>query len=231
MTPFLQAGIQDVLLVGTLVVLEGLLSADNALILAVLVRHLAPAEQKKALLYGMIGAFALRAVAISLARTLMSLWWLCALGSAYLLFLCGKHFLSGGDAAKVNTKPRGFWSTVAQVEFTDLVFAIDSILVAVALVHNPHKIWVVYAGGFIGIVLLRSAAGFFLRLLTRYPALDRTAYALVGWAGVKLASESADIWAAGAHHAAPHLLPGWAFWAGFALICGVGGWWAGLKRR
>lgn len=212
----------DLLIVGTLIILEGLLSADNALVMAMIVKHLPKEEQKKALFYGLVGAFLMRGIAIIFAGYLMSLWWLCGIGAAYLIFLAAKHFFARHgieEESEVKPKPgAGFWATVAQVEFTDLVFAVDSILVAVALVPNKHKIWVVYAGGFLGILMLRLAASFFIKLVTKYPALDHMAYALVGWAGVKLASTTMDIRAHSLGIAEPHYLPPWAFWTGFALI-------------
>lgn len=215
----------DLLIVGTLILLEGLLSADNALVLAILVKHLPKDQQKKALLYGLIGAFVLRGTAIFFARHLMRVWWLCGVGAIYLMFLAGKHFLTRHEDDGDEAKPKAgasFWATVVQVEFTDLVFAVDSILVAVALVHDPSKVWIVYTGGFLGILLLRLAATFFIRLITRYPALDHMAYGLVGWAGIKLASAAMDIRAESLHQPAPHYLPTWAFWTGFALIAVLG---------
>lgn len=219
----------DFLIVGTLVVLEGLLSADNALVLALLVKHLPSEQQKKALLYGLVGAFILRGIAIYFARYLMALWWLCGIGAVYLIGLAVRHFVlssqkSDDDTAETEKKAAGlgFWPTVAQVELTDIIFAVDSILVAVALVHNPDKVWIVYAGGFLGILLLRLAASFFIRLVTKYPTLDHMAYALVGWAGIKLASSSADIYADSLHKAEPHYLPTWAFWTGFVVITVLG---------
>ncbi len=216
----------DLLIIGTLIVLEGLLSADNALVMALIVKHLPKNEQKKALFYGLVGAFVMRGIAILFAGYLMSLWWLCGLGAAYLIFLTAKHFLQRHDdheeKAVAPKAGAGFWATVAQVEFTDLVFAVDSILVAVALVPNKHKLWVVYAGGFLGILMLRLAATFFIKLVTKYPALDNMAYALVGWAGVKLASTTMDIRADSLGITEPHYLPQWAFWTGFGLITTVG---------
>lgn len=215
------------LIVGTLIILEGLLSADNALVMAMIVKHLPKEEQKRALFYGLVGAFVMRGIAIIFAGYLMSLWWLCGIGALYLLFLAAKHFFKKHEtdeekAAAPVKAGAGFWATVAQVEFTDLVFAVDSILVAVALVPNKHKIWVVYAGGFIGILMLRLAASFFIKLVTKYPALDHMAYGLVGWAGVKLASTTMDIRAHSLGLEEPHYLPKWLFWVGFVLIA-VGG--------
>jgi YkoY family integral membrane protein len=213
----------DLLIVGTLIILEGLLSADNALVLALLVRHLPGEQQKRALLYGLVGAFVLRGLGITFAKWMMGLWWICGIGSLYLIVLAVRHFLTprhddeGDEAAKARGG-RSFWATVAVVELTDLVFAVDSILVAVALVHDPSKVWIVYAGGFLGIILLRIAASFFIKLIHQYPSLDNTAYMLVGWAGVKLASASLDIYYRALGRPEPHLMPKWLFWVVFALI-------------
>src|SRR4028118_909507 len=124
----------DLFIVATLVVLEGLLSADNALVLALLVRHLPEDQQKKALLYGLIGAFTLRGIGIFLAKFIMNLWPVCAIGSIYLLGLAIRHFVTShkkeGDehTANIGKKQAGFWHTVILVELTDIVFAVDSIL-------------------------------------------------------------------------------------------------------
>src|SRR5262245_4318761 len=58
----------------TLVFLEGLLSADNALVLAVMVRHLAREEQRRALRYGIWGAFGFRLIAVLLSAVLLHFW-------------------------------------------------------------------------------------------------------------------------------------------------------------
>ncbi|HZH98751.1 MAG TPA: hypothetical protein VEX38_07245, partial [Fimbriimonadaceae bacterium] len=83
-----------------LVLLEGLLSADNALVLAILVRHLPRDEQKKALLYGLAGAFVFRLIAILFAAVVLKQWWLQAIGAAYLLFLPIKHFVKHSGEGK-----------------------------------------------------------------------------------------------------------------------------------
>src|ERR1700759_3357762 len=82
----------DAVLIATLVVLEGLLSADNALVLALMVRHLPDAQRKQALKYGIFGAFFFRAVGVLLAGYLIRFWFLKALGAAYLLWLSIEHF-------------------------------------------------------------------------------------------------------------------------------------------
>lgn len=217
--------VTDFAIIGTLILLEGLLSADNALVLALLVRHLPKEQQHKALLYGLIGAFVLRGLGILVARFIIDLWWLCAIGAAYLVFLCIKHYIakSKEDEHAAGPVGPGFWQTVAIVELTDIVFAVDSILVAVAL---SNKLWVIYTGAALGIVLLRLAAGFFIRLIRKYPTLDNMAYALVGWAGVKLAAKAVELyWVSSGRYTpetVPHLMPPALFWSVLAVIAAVG---------
>ncbi len=177
----------DIGKIGVLLVLEALLSADNALILAIIVRHLPRNQQKKALFYGLAGAFVLRFAAILLAASILNFWWLQVLGALYLIYLPVKHFWKHASLSELKGKSgAGFWMTVLYADLADLAFAIDSVLVAVAVVNSQEKIWVVYTGAVLGIILLRFAAGWCLSLLERYPVLDHVAYALVGWAGVKL---------------------------------------------
>ncbi len=176
----------DLATVGTLVLIEGLLSADNALVLAILVRHLPGPERKKALRYGIWGAFVCQFVCILFATWLIKLWYFKVGGAAYLLYIAISHLIRHDPEHTVEAKAvsrAGFWKTVAIVELTDLAFSIDSILAAVAM---SDKLWVVYLGGAIAIVTMRFVAGKFLHLLDRFPALSIGAYLLVIWIGLKL---------------------------------------------
>lgn len=209
---------KDLASVAALVVLEGLLSGDNALVLAIMVRHLPREQQKKALLYGLGGAFFFRLVAILFATVILKQWWLQAIGAAYLILISVKHFVGSRSEKEVKPVGKGFWPTVIAVELTDIAFAIDSVLAGITFIHNDsRKIWVVLFGAIVGIVLLRFAAGAFVRILDRYPVLDHVAYALVAWVGVKLAFLAAS----SSPQATPHM-PQAVFW-GVLLTIAVGG--------
>lgn len=186
--------LNDLFTVGLLIVLEGLLSADNALVLAVLVLSLPREEQRKALRYGIAGAFVFRITATVLAVHMMALAWVKLVGAAYLLWLPYKHFFRS-EGAEARRKPppptrwlglSAFWTTVVKVELTDFVFAIDSILVAVAM---SNKEWVVITGGMLGILAMRLVVGQLLGIVQRYPALVDGAFIIVAWVGTKLLIE------------------------------------------
>ncbi len=177
----------DFLTVGLLVILEGLLSADNAMVLAVLVLGLPKEQQRPALRYGIIGAFAFRTLATVFAVHMIQLRVVQLIGGLYLVWLTYQHFFRGGsveDRRKpVPARPwmglSAFWATVVKVELTDIVFAIDSILVAVAM--SP-KLWVVLTGGILGIVAMRMVIGQLLAVVRNYPAIVDGAFLIIsGW--------------------------------------------------
>ena len=89
--------LHDLIIIGVLVVLEGVLSIDNALVLGLLARRLPKQLQKKALTYGLIGAFAFRAIAVLTAAYLLQWRWVKLLGGAYLLWVAFKHFFLGEE--------------------------------------------------------------------------------------------------------------------------------------
>lgn len=181
-----------------LVLSEGLLSLDNALVLAILVSHL-PTDrsyklgpirmsiQRWALTAGIFGAYFFRAVAIVLGTYLIQFWTLQLLGGGYLLWLSYEHFFAGKvDRSEVSAYGKGFWATVLKVELMDIAFSIDSILAALGL---SKRVWVILMGGMIGILCMRLVAGVFISLLERFPLFKHTGYALVALIGYRLVSE------------------------------------------
>ncbi|HKI18502.1 MAG TPA: hypothetical protein VKA15_11510 [Isosphaeraceae bacterium] len=192
--------------IGVLVFLEGLLSADNALVLAIMVRHLPKKERRRVLRYGIWGAIGFRFIAVLMSSILLKFWICKIVGGLYLLYLATSHFLwpEDGDAKQtaVESQPatpepavvsRSFWKTVTSITMADIAFSIDSILAAVTMAGSfPNrfgqngKLFIVYVGGVLGIITMRFFVGYFVILLERFPGLAEGAYVLVAWIGVKL---------------------------------------------
>lgn len=178
-----------------LILMEGLLSFDNGMVLATMVKKLKdPVERKRALYYGMAGAVIFRIIFIGLGVFLINLWWLKVLGGAYLLKLAYDHFFKNEDEdddgvndkfqdtlmhkifRKFGVHLTAFWSVVISVELMDLAFSIDSILAALAL---SDKFWVLLLGGVLGIAMMRFAASIFINLMEKVPEMEHTAYLLI----------------------------------------------------
>lgn len=259
----------DVPVVGLLVLLEGVMSIDNALVLGLLASRVRPELQRKALTYGLVGAFLFRGTAISVAAFLLTWHIVKLLGGGYLLWVAGKHFsekamegagggaegaAAGGGVSGEEVVAAGavaaagtaaFWPTVVMIEFTDIAFAVDSIVAAIGVVGpppvvngeavSPHpKLWVVIAGGIIGLVLMRFAAALFIKLLARFPRFETAAYLLVCVIGLKLVVDygANDLLKLGGGHAVDFHSPAspwfWGFWGAMA-VCFLFGFWGGRK--
>jgi YkoY family integral membrane protein len=234
----------DLVAVAILVILEGVLSIDNALVLGLLAKRLPRQEQDRALFYGLVGAFVFRVIAVATASFLLR--WTIAkfLGGAYLVYIAVKHLFfesqeaeetkveldehghpklvdaeTGGpateDEEEIELRERqpfymdrqtrrrlglaAFWPTVLIIELTDIAFAVDSILAALAFVgspppgHDPNdyhpKLWLVVTGGLLGVILMRFAARVFIKLLEKFPRFETSAYLLVIVIGLKLLAD------------------------------------------
>ena len=202
----------DLAVVGLLILLEGVLSIDNALVLGLLAKRLPAHQRSRALSYGLIGAFVFRVIAICTASLLLQLPFVKFIGGAYLVYIAVKHLFfeekqEGEEEVKLDehghpivtdeeTTPSksfvgaAFWPTVVVIELTDVAFAVDSILAAMALAGgHVEKLWVVITGGIIGVVLMRFAAAIFIKLLEKFPRFETSAYLLVVVIGLKLLAD------------------------------------------
>lgn len=180
----------DVAVFFTLILIEGVLSFDNAAVLAAMVRKLPPEQRRKALLYGLAGAYVFRTLAILSVAFIIQNPWLKLLGGGYLLYLAAKHLFFDRpheEHAENTFLTRlgftGFWSMVVAIELTDLAFALDQVLVAVAM---TDKVVLIIAASVIAIFLLRVSAAYMTRLMDWFPALEKLAYVAVGFVGAKL---------------------------------------------
>ena len=304
--PFNQTFVSgDLAVIGLLVILEGVLSIDNALVLGLLAKRLPKSQQGRALTYGLIGAFVFRFIAIATAQLLLRWTIVKLIGGAYLLYVAAKYFFFEGreeehniaagpegepilvdeqgqpltteqdeagltaraptplptleestsvgsenpvspplapasalglSATATGRRKRfaGFWSTVVVIELTDIAFAIDSILAAIALVGGEPaevgqfhpKLWVVVAGGMLGVILMRFAAVVFIKLLERFPRFEISAYLLVSVIGAKLTVDWAahlnDAWRKLVDFHTPSSVAFWVFWIAMLVCLGVG---------
>jgi tellurite resistance protein TerC len=209
LTPELIAGYLGV--IALLIVLEGVLSIDNAALLGAMVRHL-PSDQRipwptwlnlaggridrwlgyqrdAALKVGLLGAYIGRGSMLFFATLIADNEWIRGLGAAYLVWLAIEHFgklRSEHETEEHAIRKAGFWGTVWAVELADLAFSIDNVVAAVAL---SDQLWVILVGVAIGIVTMRFAASYFGRLISWEPWLRHGAYVLLILIGGELLIE------------------------------------------
>lgn len=175
---------EALLIIINLILIEGILSIDNAAVLAAMVKPYPKETQRKLMTWGIGGAYLFRGICLFFAAWLASFMWLKILGGAYLLFLVYKFMKGSEEDNTIKTlSGAGLVALIIQIEIMDLSFSIDNVFAAVAMSDN---IWIVCLGVFIGILAMRFASKYFVILLERYPGLEATTYMVITLLGLKL---------------------------------------------
>lgn len=187
--------VTSILAILYLVILEGVLSVDNALALAALVRSRLPdpKDQARALKWGIAGAYIMRTGIIFIGVWLMEHEWVRWVAALYLIYLGTKELFFKPKAHDTHTGAglkiaflSPLVSTIIAVECMDLMFSIDSIAVTLSV---SREVWVLVTGAVLGILAMRFAATYFIKLMDRFPILEKTAFVLVLLAGIKIVLE------------------------------------------
>lgn len=194
---------KDWMMIFTLILMECLLSVDNAVVLAAQTQVLPNKEQQeKSLIYGLWGAYLFRFIVIGIGTYLINFWEIKLLGGLYLFYLVYKYFYDVRHPEKAAAQEKEqeekrqrhqrsgkkhhlslFWRTVVSIESMDIVFSIDSVLAALAMSDNPV---VVLIGGMIGILCMRGVAEVIIKLMEIIPELQTMAYILIAIIATKL---------------------------------------------
>ncbi|MDF7638131.1 TerC family protein [Lactobacillus sp. ESL0791] len=194
---------KDWMVILTLILMECLLSVDNAVVLAAQTKVLpTKKQQEKSLFYGLWGAYLFRFIVIGIGTYLINFWEIKLAGSIYLFYLAWKFFYDERHPQKATAKAKNaqvkiaheqkkkkkhwlslFWRTVISIEAMDIVFSIDSVLAALAVSNNPV---IVLIGGMIGILCMRGVAEIIIKLMDIIPELQPMAYVLIAIIALKL---------------------------------------------
>ena len=188
--------------IAVLVFLEGLLSADNALVLAAHGPASLPPRSPAGAAMGHLGRDRLpggRGVSLGVLAQVLVLQGrgrrLSPLPRDFSLLVTAALATAAsrpGRESKIRAWFRGFWGTVALVTLTDIAFSIDSIVAAVGMADDfparfgeSGKYFIVLTGGVLGIITMRFVVRYFVMLLDRFPGLAEGAYFLVAWIGLE----------------------------------------------
>ena len=216
---------------GTIIWVNLLVSGDNAVVIALAARALPPREQKLAVLWGSVGAVALRVLLTAFAVTLLAVPWLKLIGGALLLWI-GVNLMAPKPEGPAIASHDSVWSAVRIILVADLVMSLDNVIAVAAaagaaaptpeLAEMKYLLLVLGLAISIPIVVLGSVA--VLRIMNRFPVIVMLGAALLGWiAGDIMAGDPAITGWVSTH--APALQDGHlASVAGAALVLAAGLW-------
>ncbi|MES2388269.1 MAG: DUF475 domain-containing protein [Bacteroidota bacterium] len=204
------------LVVLNLVIIESLLSVDNAAVLATMVMDLPGKQRNKALKYGIFGAYFFRGLCLLLASYLIKILWLKVIGGLYLLWLCIDYFRTKATPSPdddtlnklvrylvhpVQDAIRWFFAPITRFfnhkigllgQFWSTVVMVEvmdlafSIDNVFAAVAFTDSLLLICVGVFIGILSMRFVAQAFVKLMEIFPFLEAIAFVVIGLLGTKL---------------------------------------------
>lgn len=201
-----------------IIVINIVLSGDNAVVIALACRSLPPRQQKKAIMFGSVGAIVLRIVLTFFAVYLLTLPYLKLIGAAMLLWI-GVGLLKGDDDDADLEGHSGLAAAIKTIIMADLVMSLDNVIGVAAAAKGSTVLLVV--GLAVSIPLIVYGSTLILKLMTRFPLIITVGAALLGWVAGEMAVSDPSIhgWVE-AHHYVHTVFPV----IGALLVVATGKW-------
>src|SRR6476661_437621 len=171
-------------------VINIVLSGDNAVVIALACRSLAPRDQKKAFIIGTAGIVVLMTALTSFAALLMTLPYIQILGSLLLLWIGVKLLLPEDEDGNVKESD-SFWDAVKTIIIADIVMSLDNVL-GMAGAAKGH-LGMLFVGLVITMPLILFGSALLVKLMERFPQFVVIGAGLLGYvAGDMAVADPAD---------------------------------------
>ena len=193
----------------TLIALEVILGIDNVIFISILASKLPEHQQKKARLYGLILAMALRLALLAIVTFIMKLNndlftifnqgisvkdLILIFGGLFLLYKSAAeiyHKMEGEQGNKTkNIKSATFGQVILQILIMDMVFSIDSIITAIGMVK---EVWIMYVAIIVTVLIMLVAAEPISNFVNKHPAFKMLALSFLLLIGFAMVSEGLGI--------------------------------------
>jgi YjbE family integral membrane protein len=203
---------------GQIILINIVLSGDNAVVIALACRSLPPRQQKNAILFGSVGAIVLRIILTFFAVYLLTLPYLKLVGAALLLWI-GVGLLKGDDDEEEVNDNGNLAAAIKTIIVADLVMSLDNVIGVAAAAKGNVPLLVI--GLVISIPLIIFGSQLLLKLMARFPVIITIGAGLLGWVAGEMAVSDPAIKAWMEGRDTVHML---APVAGAIFVVGFGKW-------
>ncbi|MNS35034.1 Integral membrane protein TerC family protein [compost metagenome] len=162
-----------------IIIIDLVLSGDNAVVIAMAVQHLPKDIAKKAAIIGAAGAVGLRVIFTAMAAFLLSVPLLQAIGGAVLFWIAFKLLVEKEEDDESGKEVHGFWDAVKIIIMADVVMSLDNVLAVGGAAHGDLRLLLFGLALSIPLVLFGSA--FLTTALRRWPALAYIGSGVLAW--------------------------------------------------
>ena len=225
--------------IGQIIMIDILLGGDNAVVIALACRQLPPKQRTQGIIWGTVGAIALRVVLIFFALTLLAIPFLKLVGAALLVWIGVKLLVPEEEGHGDIQASDKLWAAVKTVIVADLVMSVDNVIAIAGAAESAggdHKMGLVVFGLLVSVPIIVWGSQLVIKLMDRFPAIIVVGGMLLGWiAGTMSVTDPAVIGympqqAAAKAGAAPEVVDAVRYAAGVAGAALVWGLAWGLKR-
>ena len=205
--------------VAQIIVIDLVLSGDNAVVIALACRNLAPAQRKVGILWGVLGAVGLRIVLTSFAALLMGLPWLKLAGGVLLLWIGVKLLVPEQEGEHEIGGASNVWGAVKTIIVADFIMSLDNVVAVAGASHGSIALLVF--GLIVSIPIIVFASQLIMKAMERLPIIVAIGAGLLGWvAGAMICTDPGVV---------PYLssLPAWLRYvvsASLAALVVLAGW-------
>ncbi|HTH44704.1 MAG TPA: TerC family protein [Oxalicibacterium sp.] len=169
-----------------IIIINVLLSGDNAVIIALACRSLEPKQQRNAFLIGTVAIVILMTALTAFAAVLMTIPYVEMVGAVLLLWIGIKLLLPEEENGDVNSS-ENFWSAVKTIIIADIVMSLDNVL-GMAGAANGHMA-LLFVGMVITIPLILFGSAMLMKLMERFPIIVTIGAGLLGYVAGEMAVE------------------------------------------
>lgn len=171
-----------------------ILAGDNALVIALAVRQLAPEQKKGAVWWGTLAAAALRLFFLAIAAYILHYPWVRAVGGLYIVYIAIKLLrdeLSGISSEKEVRASGNMAQAVWIIVSADVAMSLDNVLAVAAVAHGNFSLLV--AGIIFSVPIMIFASNILSRLMQRFPIIIVVGSLMLAWVGAVMFTEDTAI--------------------------------------
>ena len=167
-----------------IVVIDLALAGDNAIVIALAARNLPPTLQKRAILWGTVGAIAVRIAMTTAVVWLLGIPGLMAIGGAVLVWIAWKLLRGGGDASHDVKSATTFWGAMQTIVIADAAMGLDNVLAVAGAAHGSFTL--VVFGLLVSVPIVVWGSTLILKWVEKFPWIVHIGVAVLAWTAAKM---------------------------------------------
>lgn len=165
--------------VGQIILIDIVLSGDNAVVIALACRNLSAEQRKKGILWGVTGAVGLRVLLTAFAAMVMNLPWLKAIGAFLLIWIAVKLMLPEDEDGHDIESSEHLWGAVKTIVVADFVMSLDNVIAVAGAAHGSLPL--LLFGLAVSIPLIVWSSQLILHWMERFPVIVLLGAGLLGY--------------------------------------------------